>query len=186
MPYQCQKGIQALQFIQDNQEANGSWRGRWGVNYIYGTWSVLSRLVAIGEDMTQPWICNAAAWLINHRNPDGGWGETCESYTNPAFAGVGESTASQTGWALLALMAAGRADSAVVFKGIEYLLETQNPDGSWNEDAYTGTGFPKYFMIKYHIYRNCFPLMALGKYRNLTIGAGAHSVTCGRLGCDDV
>jgi squalene-hopene/tetraprenyl-beta-curcumene cyclase len=74
-------------------------------------------------------------------------------------------------------MAAGRADSAVVFKGIEYLLETQNPDGSWSEEVYTGTGFPKYFMIKYHIYRNCFPLMALGKYRNLTISAGAHSVT---------
>ena len=160
--------VRALQFVRKSQEADGSWWGRWGVNYIYGTWSVLSGLAAIGEDMTQPWISKAVAWLIIHQNPDGGWGETCESYSNPALAGIGESTASQTGWALLALMAAGRADSAVVFNGIEYLLETQNCDGSWDEEAYTGTGFPKYFMIRYHIYRNCFPLMALGKYRTLT------------------
>ncbi len=177
--------VRALKFIRESQEEDGSWFGRWGVNYIYGTWSVLSGLAAIGEDMKQPWIHKAVKWLVNHRNSDGGWGETCESYSNPALAGVGESTASQTGWALLALMAAGRADSAVVFKGIEYLLKTQNTDGSWNEDAYTGTGFPKYFMLKYHIYRNCFPLMALGKYRNL-IGDYGHSVTNGRLGCDNV
>ena len=161
--------LRALKFIRESQEADGSWWGRWGVNYIYGTWSVLSGLAAIGEDMKQPWIQKAVKWLVNHQNPDGGWGETCESYTNPALAGIGESTASQTGWALLALMAAGRVDSVIVFKGIEYLLETQNSDGSWSEEAYTGTGFPKYFMIKYHIYRNCFPLMALGKYRNITM-----------------
>jgi squalene-hopene/tetraprenyl-beta-curcumene cyclase len=162
--------VRALQFVRESQEADGSWWGRWGVNYIYGTWSVLSGLAAIGEDMNQPWIGKAVGWLIKHQNTDGGWGETCESYSNPALAGIGESTASQTGWALLALIAAGNANSVIVFKGIKYLLETQNPDGSWNEDAYTGTGFPKYFMIKYHIYRNCFPLMALGKYRTLTKG----------------
>ncbi|MHB8059087.1 MAG: squalene--hopene cyclase [Desulfuromonadaceae bacterium] len=163
--------VRALQFVRESQEADGSWWGRWGVNYIYGTWSVLSGLAAIGEDMKQPWIEKAVAWLIIHQNPDGGWGETCESYSKPALAGIGESTASQTGWALLALMAAGNANSVIVCKGINYLLETQNPDGSWDEEAYTGTGFPKYFMIKYHIYRNCFPLMALGKYRTLTKGA---------------
>jgi len=160
--------MRALKFIRESQEADGSWWGRWGVNYIYGTWSVLSGLAAIGEDMKQPWIRKAVGWLIKHQNPDGGWGETCESYNNPTLAGVGESTASQTSWALLALMAAGETDSEVVSKGIKYLLETQNRDGSWNEEAYTGTGFPKYFMIKYHIYRNCFPLRALGKYRTLT------------------
>jgi len=160
--------VRALQFVRESQETDGSWWGRWAVNYIYGTWSVLSGLAAIGEDMRQPWIAKATGWIIRHQNPDGGWGETCESYSNPALAGIGESTASQTAWALLALMAANKTDTAIVYKGIEYLIKTQNPDGSWNEDAYTGTGFPKYFMIKYHIYRNCFPLMALGKYRNLT------------------
>jgi squalene-hopene/tetraprenyl-beta-curcumene cyclase len=119
--------------------------------------------------MKQPWIQKAVKWLVCRQNPDGGWGETCESYNNPALAGIGESTASQTGWAILALIAAGRVDSVIVFRGIEYLLKSQNPDGSWDEDAYTGTGFPKYFMIKYHIYRNCFPLMALGKYRSLSV-----------------
>jgi len=168
--------VRALQFIRDNQEADGSWWGRWGVNYIYGTWSVLSGLAAIGEDMRQPWIQKAVIWLVEHQNPDGGWGETCESYSNPALAGIGESTASQTGWALLALMAANMTDSGAVGKGIEYLLDTQNPDGTWEEGAYTGTGFPKYFMIKYHIYRNCFPLMALGKYRTLSTYRAHHGI----------
>ncbi len=159
--------VRALRFIRETQEAEGAWWGRWGVNYIYGTWSVLCGLAAIGEDLTQPYIKRAVNWLKSRQNMDGGWGETCESYHDPRLAGVGESTASQTGWALLALMAAGEVNSSAVARGVQYLLATQQPDGTWNEDHFTGTGFPKYFMIKYHIYRNCFPLMALGTYRRL-------------------
>ena len=159
----------ALQFIKENQEPEGAWWGRWGVNYLYGTWSVLSGLAAIGEDLSQPYIKRAINWIKSRQNLDGGWGETCESYHDPSLAGVGESTPSQSGWALLALMAAGEVDSSTVSRGIQYLLEKQKPDGTWDEDNYTGTGFPKYFMIKYHIYRNCFPLSALGTYRYLTV-----------------
>jgi squalene-hopene/tetraprenyl-beta-curcumene cyclase len=159
--------MRALRFIRETQEAEGAWWGRWGVNYIYGTWSVLCGLAAIGEDLTQPYIKRAVNWLKSRQNMDGGWGETCESYHDPQLAGIGESTASQTGWALLALMVAGEVNSSAVNRGVQYLLATQQPDGTWNEDQFTGTGFPKYFMIKYHIYRNCFPLMALGTYRGL-------------------
>jgi len=159
--------VRALEFIKSAQEPEGPWWGRWGVNYIYGTWSVLCGLQAIGEDASQPYIQKAVTWLKAKQNADGGWGETCESYNDPALAGIGESTASQTAWALLALMAAGEKNSASVVRGIEYLIRTQQQDGTWNEDQFTGTGFPKYFMIKYHIYRNCFPLMALGRHRSL-------------------
>jgi squalene-hopene/tetraprenyl-beta-curcumene cyclase len=160
--------VRALNFVRKIQEADGSWWGRWGVNYIYGTWSVLAGLEAIGEDLSQPYIRKAVNWLKLKQNIDGGWGETCESYHDSSLAGVGESTASQTAWALLALMAAGEVHSPNVVKGVRYLTARQNPDGTWDEDNYTGTGFPKFFMIKYHIYRNCFPLMALGTYRRLT------------------
>jgi squalene-hopene/tetraprenyl-beta-curcumene cyclase len=159
--------MRALEFIKTSQEPEGPWWGRWGVNYIYGTWSVLCGLQAIGEDPSQPYIQKSAIWLKSKQNADGGWGETCESYQDPALAGIGESTASQTAWALLALMAAGEENSPSVARGIEYLIQTQQQDGTWDEDQFTGTGFPKYFMIKYHIYRNCFPLMALGKHRSL-------------------
>jgi len=137
------------------------------VNYLYGTWSVLSGLQAIGEDPSQPYIRKAANWLKSKQNADGGWGESCESYHDRAQAGIGESTPSQTAWALLALMASGEVKSSSVSRGIQHLIQTQKPDGTWDEEQFTGTGFPKYFMIKYHIYRNCFPLMALGKYRSL-------------------
>jgi squalene-hopene/tetraprenyl-beta-curcumene cyclase len=157
----------ALEFVKKAQEPDGPWWGRWGVNYIYGSWSVLCGLQAIGEDPTQPYIQKAVTWLKSKQNPDGGWGESCESYHDPALAGVGESTPSQTAWALLALMSAGEQKSATIVRGIEYLVQTQQQDGTWNEDQFTGTGFPKYFMIKYHVYRNCFPLMALGKYRSI-------------------
>jgi len=157
----------ALDFVKKSQEPDGPWWGRWGVNYIYGSWSVLCGLQAIGEDPAQPYIQKAVAWLKTKQNPDGGWGESCESYHDPAFAGVGESTPSQTAWALLALMAAGERKSAAITRGIEYLIQTQQQDGTWDEEQFTGTGFPKYFMIKYHVYRNCFPLMALGKYRSI-------------------
>ena len=159
--------VRALRFIRETQEPEGPWWGRWGVNYIYGCWSVLSGLSAIGEDLSQPYIRRAVNWLKSKQNIDNGWGETCESYHDRSLAGTGESTASQTGWALLALMAAGEANSSTVAKGVRYLISTQKQDGTWDEDLYTGTGFPKYFMIKYHIYRNCFPLMALGTYRSL-------------------
>ena len=160
--------VRALEFLKKNQEPEGSWWGRWGVNYIYGTWSVLGGLAAIGEDLSQPYIKRAVNWIKSRQNLDGGWGETCESYHDPSLAGIGESTPSQTGWALLSLMAAGEAHSSTVARGIQFLLDTQKTDGTWDEDKYTGTGFPKYFMIKYHIYRNCFPLTALGTYRSLT------------------
>ena len=160
--------VHALEYVRKIQEHDGPWWGRWGVNYIYGTWSVLAGLDAIGEDLSQPYIRKAVNWLKLKQNIDGGWGETCESYHDSSLAGVGESTASQTAWALLALMAAGEVHSVNVAKGVRYLTSRQRQDGTWDEDQYTGTGFPKYFMIKYHIYRNCFPLMALGTYRRLT------------------
>lgn len=162
--------VRALEFIKKEQEPEGPWWGRWGVNYIYGSWSVLCGLEAIGEDMSQPYIKNAVNWFKSKQNIDGGWGEVCESYFDRSLMGSGPSTASQTAWALLALFAAGEASSAAATRGVEYLLATQKQDGTWDEDAFTGTGFPKFFMIKYHIYRNCFPLTALGKYRRLTGG----------------
>ena len=117
--------------------------------------------------MTQSYIRKATNWIKSKQNSDGGWGELCESYSDRSLMGCGPSTASQTGWALLSLLAAGEAQSKSAAKGVKYLLDTQNDDGTWDEDAFTGTGFPKFFMIKYHIYRNCFPLTALGKYRKL-------------------
>jgi squalene-hopene/tetraprenyl-beta-curcumene cyclase len=154
----------AIAFIEKTQEKDGSWWSRWGVNYINGTWSVLMGLSSIGEDMTKPYVRKAVAWLKEMQRPDGGWGECCESYHDPALKWRGESTPSQTAWAMLALIAAGEGKSDQVIRGANYLLAAQNADGTWNEEAFTGTGFPKYFMINYHNYRNCFPLMALGKF----------------------
>lgn len=162
----------ALEFIKKEQEPEGPWWGRWGVNYIYGTWSVLCGLEAIGEDMSQPYIKKAVNWFKSKQNMDGGWGEVCESYYDRSLMGSGASTASQTSWALLSLFAAGEVGSNAAARGVEYLLATQKQDGTWDEEAFTGTGFPKFFMIKYHIYRNCFPLTALGKYRRLTSDSG--------------
>jgi squalene-hopene/tetraprenyl-beta-curcumene cyclase len=159
--------VRALCFLKAEQEPEGPWWGRWGVNYIYGTWSVLGGLEAIGEDMTQAYIRKAVNWLKSKQNLDGGWGEVCESYEDRSLMGCGPSTPSQTSWALLSLFAAGEVQAKAVSRGIEYLLATQKHDGSWDEDAFTGTGFPKFFMIKYHIYRTCFPLTALGRYRRL-------------------
>jgi len=126
----------------------------------------------VGVEMTQPWIRRAVDWLRSVQNSDGGWGESCRSYEDRSLMGKGKSTPSQTGWALLALMAAGEVHSDSVKRGIDHLLATQSPDGSWEEEEYTGTGFPKHFMIRYHIYRVVFPLMALGTYRHLTRGDG--------------
>ena len=158
----------ALKFIRSEQEPDGSWFGRWGVNYIYGTMCVLRGLEAIGVDNHEPMVQQAAEWIRSVQNPDGGWGESLGSYDDPNTKGVGESTASQTAWALLALLAAGDYRSDSVALGMAYLLKTQRPDGSWFEEPYTGTGFPRVFYLKYTYYYQYFPLMALTKYTKVT------------------
>ena len=145
------------------QEADGSWFGRWGANYIYGTGAALPALAALGETPEGPATRRAVKWLEEHQNPDGGWGEDLRSYDNPALAGRGKSTASQTGWALMALLAAKERSPAVQC-GIAWLIDNQREDGGWDEEQYTGTGFPGDFYINYHIYRDVFPLTALGRY----------------------
>ncbi|MCG3148481.1 MAG: Squalene--hopene cyclase [Verrucomicrobiae bacterium] len=154
----------ALAYIRRDQCPDGSWFGRWGTNYIYGTWQVLRGLRTIGEDMRLPYIRRAVAWIKNHQNADGGWGESLRSYEDPAYKGIGESTASQTAWALMGLISAGEINSPEVSRGIQYLLDAQEIDGSWDEQIFTGTGFPKVFYLRYHYYRHYFPLMALGMY----------------------
>ena len=186
-----------LQFLRDEQEDDGSWFGRWGVNHIYGTAAVLPALRAIGEDMDQPWVRKAADWIVAHQNDDGGWGESCASYMDPSLRGWGVSTASQTGWALMSLVA---MQSAVyrpaIDRGLGFLIATQRDDGTWDEPHYTGTGFPGYgigarmdisevgvehrlnqstelgrgFMINYNMYRHYFPLMAMGRARRFLYG----------------
>ena len=159
----------ALEFLRMEQEPNGSWYGRWGVNYIYGTWCVLSGLRAIGVDMTAPWIQNAVIWLELVQNSDGGWGESCESYAAIETAGHGESTASQTAWAIMALLQAGASDSLSVVRGVNWLIRHQREDGVWDEPFHTGTGFPRVFYLRYHGYFKYFPIWALGMYRNVKI-----------------
>ncbi|HXG18345.1 MAG TPA: squalene--hopene cyclase [Methylomirabilota bacterium] len=155
----------ALHFLRHTQEADGSWWGRWGVNYIYGTWSVLMGLRAIGEDLQQPYVRRAVAWLKDRQNADGGWGEDCLSYWDQKKAGKGESTPSQTAWAVLGLLAGEDEISPAVFRGIQYLLSQQEMGGAWPEELFTGTGFPRHFYLRYYGYRNYFPLMALGQFR---------------------
>jgi squalene-hopene/tetraprenyl-beta-curcumene cyclase len=179
-------------FLRKEQESDGSWFGRWGVNHIYGTAAVLPALATIGEDMTQPYVRAAADWLVAHQNADGGWGETCASYMDDALRGRGPSTASQTGWALLALVATASRDyERAMRRGIGFLVSTQRADGTWDEPYHTGTGFPGYgfgarmdfrdkktrqriaqgtelqrgFMLNYNLYRHYFPLMAIGRAR---------------------
>ena len=155
----------ALNFIRHTQRHDGPWYGRWGVNYIYGTWSVLRALGAMGVDPRHEYIQRAVRWLETQQNEDGGWGETCQSYDNPDLAGRGESTPSQTAWALLGFFAVGVTRTPSVSRGIEYLLRTQGPDGTWEDPYFNGTGFPRVFMLKYHCYAKYFPLWALGVYR---------------------
>src|SRR5579872_1992946 len=154
----------AIQFIRDEQEPDGSWFGRWGVNYLYGTSLVLRGLEAIGMDNHEPCIQQGAEWLRMVQNPDGGWGETVGSYDDPTLRGQGDSTPSQTAWAIMGLLAAGDTRSDCVARGIAYLLRTQNEDGSWDEALCTGTGFPRVFYLMYHLYREYFPLLALTTY----------------------
>ena len=152
-----------LRWLLDAQEDDGSWFGRWGVNHIYGTWSALCALKAAGLRHDDRHVRRAVEWFGAHQNADGGWGEDCRSYVDPAWIGRGESTASQTAWALLALHAAGDTGSEAARRGIEWLIATQRPDGTWDEPQFTGTGFPGDFYINYHLYRLVFPTMALGR-----------------------
>jgi len=179
----------ALDYLKAEQEPDGPWFGRWGVNYIYGTGAVLPALAAIGEDMAQPYVGRACDWLVSRQQENGGWGESCASYMDPAMAGRGPATASQTAWALMALLAANRrCDRGAIERGLFYLIEQQRA-GTWIETEYTGTGFPGYgvgqtiklsdpllsqrlmqgpelsraFMLRYDLYRHTFPLIALGR-----------------------
>jgi squalene-hopene/tetraprenyl-beta-curcumene cyclase len=167
----------AIDYLEREQESDGSWFGRWGVNYIYGTWSALCALNAAGFDATRPSIRQAADWLIGIQNPDGGWGEDCESYKLD-YRGyeAAPSTASQTAWALLGLMAAGEVDHPAVARGIEYLRRTQDEAGLWQQDAYTGGGFPRVFYLRYHGYPKFFPVWAMARYRNLRRGNATRTV----------
>jgi squalene-hopene/tetraprenyl-beta-curcumene cyclase len=151
-----------LEWLLGAQEPDGSWFGRWGVNYVYGTGAAVPALIAAGIDPGSDPIRRAVNWLEAHQNQDGGWGEDCRSYDDPGWVGRGDSTASQTAWALLALHAAGER-SASVDRGVSWLVQTQRPDGTWDEPQYTGTGFPSDFYINYHLYRLVFPIMALGR-----------------------
>ncbi|HET9626165.1 MAG TPA: squalene--hopene cyclase [Kofleriaceae bacterium] len=176
-----------LAYLYAEQEAEGSWFGRWGVNHVYGCGAVLPALAAIGEPMDSLPVRRAVRWLVEHQNADGGWGEGCESYVDREARGRGPSTPSQTAWALMALVAADRAGSPAARRAAAYLKATQRADGGWDEEAYTGCGFPGYgvgdqkgqrsrqgremssaFLLRYHMYRNCFPLIALGRYRRQT------------------
>jgi len=157
----------AIEFIRKEQEPDGSWFGRWGVNYIYGTMLVLRGLEAVGVDSHEPMVQQAAEWLRMCQNADGGWGESLASYDDPRLRGMGESTPSQTAWAIMGLLAAGDTRSDSVARGIQYLLTKQNPDGSWDDDFYTGTGFPRVFYLKYHMYPEYFPLIALATYQKV-------------------
>jgi len=164
----------AVKFIFNEQEPDGSWFGRWGVNYLYGTYLVLRGLDAIGVDHLEPQVQQAAEWIRMVQNPDGGWGETCGSYDDANTRGIGPSTPSQTAWALLGLLAAGDDRSDSIAKGIRWLLTRQQPNGNWEESTgegirrqalYTGTGFPRVFYLAYTIYRDYFPLLALTSYK---------------------
>ncbi|HET7625555.1 MAG TPA: squalene--hopene cyclase [Verrucomicrobiae bacterium] len=157
----------ALDYIRSQQEPDGSWYGRWGVNYIYGTWQVLRGLHAMKTDMRQPWLLKARDWLESVQHDDGGWGERCNTYDDPVFKGQGPSTASQTAWAIMGLCAFGDPDRESLRRGIEYLVRTQNTDGSWSELETTGTGFPRVFYLKYDMYRNTWPLLALATYKKI-------------------
>jgi squalene-hopene/tetraprenyl-beta-curcumene cyclase len=159
----------ALDYLMAEQDPAGCWFGRWGVNYIYGTSGVLAALAMIAPGQYTTQVDRAAQWLQQCQNADGGWGETCASYDNPALKGQGESTASQTAWAVIGLLAAGGMDQpglrSAIDHGITYLISTQRSDGTWDEAYFTGTGFPGHFYLKYHLYQQHFPLTALGRYR---------------------
>jgi squalene-hopene/tetraprenyl-beta-curcumene cyclase len=158
----------AIAFIRSRQEAEGCWFGRWGVNYIYGTWQVLVGLRSIELDMSASWVRQAADWLRNCQKPDGSWGETCDTYEDPSLKGTGHATPSQTAWGAMGVMAVAGPDDPAVQRAMAWLCENQSDDGAWEEHFYTGTGFPRVFYLKYHLYRHYFPLTALARYRRMT------------------
>jgi squalene-hopene/tetraprenyl-beta-curcumene cyclase len=160
----------AVKYLRQTQEADGSWFGRWGVNYVYGTWQVLTGLRAIGVPTEDPMMVAGANWLLAYQQASGGWGESPDSYADPRLRGQGPATASQTAWAVLGLLAAGLHHHPATARGIHYLLDTQSEDGSWDEPEFTGTGFPRVFYLRYHLYPIYFPLMALSRY---TVAIGA-------------
>jgi len=160
----------AIDYLVKNQEEDGSWYGRWGVDYVYGTFLALRGLQAAGVSDREAYVQRALEWVRANQNFDGGWGESCESYKLGAYVNAG-STPSQTAWAILALLAGGDTTSTSLHDGLDYLVRTQNPDGTWDEELATGTGFPQVFYLCYHLYRNSFPLMALNNF--LTIKSGA-------------
>jgi squalene-hopene/tetraprenyl-beta-curcumene cyclase len=162
----------AVAYLRRTQEADGSWFGRWGVNYIYGTWQAIAGLRAVGVEASDPCIVRAAGWLLAWQQPSGGWGESPETYARPNWRGQGEASASQTAWALLGLIEAGLADHPAARRGVQYLLDSQAADGTWPETAFTGTGFPRVFYLRYHLYPVYFPLMALARW-----------AACGRASC---
>ncbi|MDB6123548.1 MAG: sqhC [Pedosphaera sp.] len=168
---QVKKG---LQFLRDEQEEDGSWYGRWGVNFIYGTWQAVRGIRAMNINMNQPWLLKARDWLESVQHEDGGWGERCNTYDDPVFKGQGPSTASQTAWAIMGLCAFDDPHRPSIIRGIQYLIDTQNPDGSWTEHETTGTGFPRVFYLKYDMYRNSWPLLAMANYRKLLISKNAN------------
>jgi squalene-hopene/tetraprenyl-beta-curcumene cyclase len=157
------EALAARDWLLRAQEADGSWFGRWGANHLYGTGAAVPALVRAGVPPTHPAIRQAVAWLESVQNADGGFGESLASYEDPARRGRGASTASQTAWALLALLAADGASPAAR-RAVGWLVATQRPDGDWDEPEFTGTGFPGDFYIRYHLYRLVFPVLALGRY----------------------
>lgn len=163
-----------IDYLRKTQEADGSWFGRWGVNYIYGTWQVLAGLQQVGVASDDPLVVGAANWLLAYQQPEGGWGESADSYADPRLRGQGPVTASQTAWALLGLLAAGLDQHPAVARGVEFLLGRQLADGTWEEPEFTGTGFPRVFYLRYHLYRIYFPLLALARYAR---GRGTRATT---------
>lgn len=163
----------ALHYVKSEQEDDGSWYGRWGVNYIYGTWQALRGMRALNLDMNEAWLQRGKAWLESVQHEDGGWGERCNTYDDPVFKGQGPSTASQTAWAVMGLCAFDDPENAALKRGVAYLCCAQNADGSWSEEETTGTGFPKVFYLKYDMYRNAWPLLALATYRQICDRAAA-------------
>ena len=157
-------------FLKAEQEADGSWFGRWGTNYVYGTWSALCALNAAGEDMQAPWIRRAVDWLIARQHPDGGWGEDSASYWPAERNAASVSTASQTAWAVLGLMAAGEVRTDAVARGVRHLAEGKRSGARWAEEQYTAVGFPRVFYLKYHGYSAYFPTWTLGRYAGLMRG----------------
>ncbi len=172
--------VKSLNYLKREQEGDGSWFGRWGNNYVYGTWSVLCALNAIGEDMQQPYVRKAVDWLKGRQQTDGGWGEDCASYWQHRRDEVKSSTPSQTAWAVLGLMAAGEVDSVTVKGGVDYLLREPHEGGKWKEEYFNAVGFPRIFYLRYHGYSSFFPLWTLARYRDLKSNKNNHKLPkCG-------